>query len=446
MPLEPRDVYLALDLALRVGEVVLSSGAGAADTQATMLSVTAASGLRGCAVDVNFDALSVSYQPAPDAPPTTQVRQVAYRSRDYSRLADVDQLVRELSRGEVEMPEARHRLSTITSAAHPYPRWSVTFALGFMAAGAALVIGGTWLVVLAAFLGAAGIDRINKLMSRTRWPAFYQQVAGALFVSVLAISLHAMHVRADPSLVIGSGIVVLLAGIALVGAIQDALTGFYVTATARSLEAMLLTGGVIAGVSGGLTFGDKIGQDLRIEVYISHISDWPLSLLGGAVTAAAFSYACYAPLRSLLPSSIVGLLGTAVYLAAVQWGFGIAWASAVAAIAVGVFSYSLAGRVRVPPLVVVVAGIVPLLPGLTIYKALFQLSKGNIVGLISFATAATIAVGLAAGVLLGEYIAQPLKREARRMETRLAGPRLVGPFRPRSARSVRRAARRTRGT
>jgi hypothetical protein len=35
-------------------------------------------------------------------------------------------------------------------------------------------------------------------------------------------------------------------------------------------------------------------------------------------------------------------------------------------------------------------------------------------------------------VILGEYIAQPLKREARRLEDRLAGPRLVGPLRARS--------------
>ena len=47
-------------------------------------------------------------------------------------------------------------------------------------------------------------------------------------------------------------------------------------------------------------------------------------------------------------------------------------------------------------------------------------------------TAASVAVALAAGVILGEYLAQPLKRESRRLEDRLAGPRLVGPFRARS--------------
>ena len=37
-------------------------------------------------------------------------------------------------------------------------------------------------------------------------------------------------------------------------------------------------------------------------------------------------------------------------------------------------------------------------------------------------------------MILGEYVAQPLRREARRMERRLSGPRLVGPLRARAAR------------
>ena len=36
------------------------------------------------------------------------------------------------------------------------------------------------------------------------------------------------------------------------------------------------------------------------------------------------------------------------------------------------------------------------------------------------------AIALAAGVILGEYVAQPLRRNARRIEDRLSGPRMVG--------------------
>ena len=55
---ENREIYKTLDLALRVGEVLLSSGAGAADVTATMWSVVHACGLRGVDIDVTFTVLS----------------------------------------------------------------------------------------------------------------------------------------------------------------------------------------------------------------------------------------------------------------------------------------------------------------------------------------------------------------------------------------------------
>ena len=61
--------------------------------------------------------------------------------------------------------------------------------------------------------------------------------------------------------------------------------------------------------------------------------------------------------------------------------------------------------------------------------ALIVFSAATAEGLLALFTAGSVALALAAGVILGEYVAQPLKREARRLESRLAGPRLVGPLR-----------------
>jgi uncharacterized membrane protein YjjB (DUF3815 family) len=117
-------------------------------------------------------------------------------------------------------------------------------------------------------------------------------------------------------------------------------------------------------------------------------------------------------------------------------GFDRTWATGIAALLIGVVSYGVAGRARVPPLVVVVSAIVPLLPGLSIFRGLSLLTAegggASSRGVLAMVAAASVALALAAGVILGEYLAQPLKREARRLESRLAGPRLVGPFRARS--------------
>lgn len=301
-----------------------------------------------------------------------------------------------------------------------------------------MFLGGDWIVSVIAFVMAVTIDVMQRAMSRRRLPAFYQQVAGGLLATLVAVAVFATDLPVNPSLVVTVGIIMLLAGIAFVGAVQDALTGFYVTSGARGLEAMLLTGGIAAGVSGGLAVADRAGVDVTLTPFSASWHGLPIALVGSAMTAAAFAFASYAPLRALAPIALVGMLGQLFYRFMVLEGFGLAWASAVAAVVIGLVAYSVAGRFRVPSLVVVVSSITPLLPGLSIYKGLYLMAGGANGGLVSLATALAIAVALASGVILGEHLAQPLKREARRLEARLAGPRLVGPWRPRSPQRVRR--------
>ncbi len=436
-----RDIYKTLDLGLRIGEMLLSSGAGAADVGATMLDVAHACGLRGATADVTFTELAMSHQTSFDEPAMIQIRNVRHRETDYEDLTLVDHLVRDLVAGAVDRDEARRRLARIVSSGHRLPRWAVTLGLGVMGAGVGLLVGGDWVVTLIAFVAAVGVDLIQRQMSRRRLPGFYQQVAGGLLATLIAVSTVALGVDVDPSRVVTAGIILLLAGISFMGAIQDALTGFPLTAGARILEAILATAGVIAGVSGGLTVGRMLGVNLgRLDPGSTSLSDLPVMAVGAAITAGAFAFAAYAPPRSLAPIAVIGAVAQIVFYVSQDRGLGVAWSSALAAVLVGLVSYSVAAGVRVPPLVIVVSSIVPLLPGLWIYRGLYLLSEGGN-GLLSMINAAAIAIALASGVIFGEYLAQPLKREARRLESRLSGPRLVGPLRSRAGR--RRPARQT---
>ncbi len=148
----------------------------------------------------------------------------------------------------------------------------------------------------------------------------------------------------------------------------------------------------------------------------------------------AFLAAC-AP-RSLVAVALVAALGRGVLLAVDGSPVGRTWGSATAAVTIGAVCHLVAGRFRVPPLVVVVPAIVPLLPGLDIYRGLALLAEGED-GVLQLASALATALALAAGVILGQYLSQPLRREARRWETRLSGPRMVGPLRRRAARRGR---------
>ncbi|HEX5916609.1 MAG TPA: threonine/serine exporter family protein [Nocardioides sp.] len=441
-----REIALTMDLCLRIGEMLLSSGAGAADVTATMRSVADHLGLRSAEIDVTFTALSMSHQRSADDVPVLMMRHVQQRDIDYEDLTAVDHLVRDVLTDRADLYLARSRMATIVSLGHAFPRWAVTVAWMVMAAAVGVFLGGGPVVSVVAAVAAALIDRVQIVLARQRLPFFYLQVAGGMIATLLAGAVAATPIEVDPSVVVTANIILLLAGIGLMGAVQDALTGFYLTSSARLIEAMMATAGIIAGVGLGISVAEGVGLELgQLVPGKVEVSDLPAVLGGAAVSAAAFSVASYAPRRAVVPIALTTAAAALVSQGVSVAGFGGATAAGAAAFFVGLVAYAVAGRVRVPPLVVAVPAIVPFLPGLSIYRGLTFLAEGGVFvsqGILALMTAISVAIALASGVILGEYVAQPLKREARKLENRLAGPRLVGPFRA-LTRAERRALRRT---
>lgn len=431
---DAKDVQRTLDLALRIGELLLSNGAGAADVTATMASVTHHLGLRQALVDVTFTSLVLSHQESVDDPPIVMRRHVTHREVDYADLTAVDLLVGALLANEIDRDEAAGRVLRIASTGHPRPRWAITASWGVTGAGIALLLGGSWIVLAVAAVAGAVIEVVQRRIERLRLPFFYSQVACALIATLLAVGIAATPAPVNPSVVVTAAIVMLLAGLGFIGAIQDALTGFTITANARLMEVLIATVGIIVGVSAGLHVGGWAGIDFALDPGASGLSGLLGVMVGAGVTAGAFAVSAYSPKRIVVPIGLLAALTAGLYGLLTQSDVGRPGAAGFAAFVIGFLGYYMARNFRVPPLVVVVSCIVPLLPGLSIYRSLSLLAAEDIGGLLPMITAAGVAVALASGVLLGQYVAQPLGREARRLERRLSGPRLVGPLRARTTR------------
>jgi uncharacterized membrane protein YjjB (DUF3815 family) len=118
---------------------------------------------------------------------------------------------------------------------------------------------------------------------------------------------------------------------------------------------------------------------------------------------------------------VAGALAWTTSAAAGAIGAGPAVAAAAAAVVVGFCGESLTDRLRIPPLLVAVCGIVPLLPGLVIYQGLFAIVVEADIpgGLEALVGAAAIGLALAAGVALGEYLGRPLSGKRDRFDRRV---------------------------
>ena len=421
----------ALELALRLGEAMLALGASAADVTSAIHRAARAFGLLGCQADVTFTSITISYDRGPGTFPITLMRVARIGGLDYGRLGRVMQVSRDIGAERIPIDEALSRLKElhatldeIVSAPHPYRRWVVTVVLAVLAAAVAILLGGGPGVALLAGATTAVVDRVLWALDRWGLPPFFLQGIGAAIATLVAVALYAAvpHLPVDladfpPSLVVASGIVVLLAGTSLVGAAEDAISGFPVTAGGRTFEVVVLTLGIVVGVGGVLDVARRAGVELSMSVAPVNTTSFAVQVVASAVIAGAWSMASYARPRAAGTATLAGGLAWVVYYVVREVGVGPAVASAMAALVIGFLAEWIGPRLHVPPIVISVSGIVPLLPGMAIYRALFQLvnepTSALGPGAVDMLGAAMIGLGLAAGVTLGEFLAAPLRRGTR---------------------------------
>lgn len=417
----PETALAAIDLATRTGVALMATGAAAADVSATVLRLTGAYGLRSVHVDLTYNALTLSYHRGPEREPVTVMRVVRGRTQDFTRqqrlLDVVDVIVREM------MPpsEARESVDAVIRAPHPYRRWVVATGVGFMGAGSAVLAGGGLTIIVLSLLSAAAVSWTLYRLSRSGMPAFFAQAVGSAIPTVFAAALAAVQggtglfAQVLPSLIVASGIVVLLAGFSLVGAAQDAIDGYYVTAVARLFQVFALTLGIVVGIVVVLALAHQLGIVLTISSE-SLVTAGPLTQVASAgISAGAFAISAYTAVRSSLVAALAAAAGWVVQVVAVDHGATPAFSAAMAALVIGLAAQLAAHRMRISALAVTTASIVPLLPGRATYRGIFEIvSDANGPGLFQGAGtllgALGIGVGLAAGVSLGTSLGRLVQR------------------------------------
>ncbi|MFJ3231682.1 threonine/serine exporter ThrE family protein [Streptomyces sp. NPDC086787] len=403
-----------LDLTLRIGELLLAGGEGAEDVEAAMFAVCRSYGLDRCEPNVTFTLLSISHQPSLVDDPVTASRTVRRRGTDYTRLAAVFQLVDDLTDPEthVSLEEAYRRLAEIRRNRHPYPGWVLTGANGLLAGAASVLVGGDLLVFVAAALGAMLGDRLAWLCAGRGLPEFYQFTVAATPPAAIGVALTLAHVDVKASAVITGGLFALLPGRALVAGVQDGLTGFYITAAARLLEVMYFFVGIVIGVLLVLYFGVKLGGPLNPEAAIQ-ASHRPLIQIGASMLLSlTFAVLLQQERSTVLAVTLNGGVAWSVY-GAMRFAGGISpvLSTAVAAGLVGLFGQLLSRYRFASALPYTTAAVGPLLPGSATYFGLLSIAQNDFDrGLVSLATAASLAMAIAIGVNLGSEISRMFLR------------------------------------
>lgn len=407
-----------IDLCLRTGEAMLATGASAADSVATVLRISQAYGITGMHVDITFTSITVSMHRGLNEDPLSVMRIVRVRTIDYTRLQNVYLLIDEITGTDqpLDVQIAREKLSTILTQPHPYKRWVVTAGKATLAGGVAIMFNVSFVLVFVAMASAIASDFITRKLGKLAVPAFFAQMAAAAATTSIAVFmfwLRDLEIEIpgsnNPTVIVISGIIMLLSGVGLTAAARDAIDGYYVTATARGMEVLMLTLGLTVGISIVLGISLRIGIPVAVSDTLGDKTTLLSGVAGAAIIGAGFALTSYVRLRFVLLSAVVAGVVYAVYYAVVPLASQPGLAPAIAGVVAGAFSYLIYRWVKIPEGAMGMVGIISLIPGLAVYRALYSLMDSEL-GINQTMPAMVIALatglGLAAGTTVGGFIAR----------------------------------------
>jgi len=413
-------VIRALDLAMRIGESMFAVGASAHEVTLAITRVAEAYGLRGVHVDVTYTSIALSYYPSSEGWPHTLLRVVRVAAPDHTKLQRLQALLVAIDEG-MDLDEARVAFRTIRRVPFRYRQPVVVVARALLAVGASILSGGSAVLIALTFVAALGAAATQSGLARLRVPSFFSQIAGAFVTTVVAVAVSALA-AADiapfagvrPSIIVASGIVLMLSGLTVVGAAQDAIDGFALTAAGRILDLTLQTLGLVVGILAGLEVGSVLGFRMTLPDGPPPLGPLPNQLWGAVIIAVAVALFNGAGARILAVSAVLGTVAALSHALALTADLHEAAASGVAALVASFVGVLIAHNLHVPSVAVTTAAIVPLVPGGAVFYGLLGMvhaDPGSSAGgdSASLVLAASVGVGLAAGASLGIYLGTPVR-------------------------------------
>lgn len=410
-------VRQVLRLAVQAGEILLRSGAEVARVEETINIIVKAFGLDYSNSIVTPTGLYVSidngYRENDNSImyPVTVVRRVRNRVLNYNRISAVNALSRRVTQGMVTLEQAVREVDRINHAPDLYPFWIRLLVGAGSASGATVLLGGTLFDVAPGFVSTILAQLLNWLLARTKIPAIFSDFFGAVLATSVALLLFWLGLPIQTNLVIAGGLIQLVPGSALVASVQDGISGDLISSAARGLEALLKGAAIASGVGLALT----TALNLHITVPASqsaNVATWQVPV---QVVAAGFAAACYAiysyiPRFAIFTTGFAGGAGWLTHIFIVNFlsGDGLL-ATFLAAFLAGLLGWRLARWQHAPTTLYILPGILPLLPGLSIYNAMLSLSQNqNQQGLLLLIHAIFLSGALAAGVALSNSLSLSL--------------------------------------
>lgn len=348
----------------------------------------------------------------------TSVSRVYLKGTHLARVDRVNQLSRKLSSGDLDPDELIGELKKAEKIGAGLAWWYAPLTAFLSAAGFAVMFGGGPVDMLIGGFCAALTQIVPYLFRGRDAAGMVGTMAGGILCALIPLWFQACTGLGAPEAMIAAAIMPLVPGLSMTNAVQDVIRGDMVSGVAHCARAIMIAVMVAGGAVVGTHLYDLLhltAPEVRLQAEIPFLRQMLWMFVSSAAAGAGFGALLYAPRKAIIWGGLLGGLGFTAYWLAMQFGAAETAAMFVGALVASIGAQMSARRLKMIATVFVTIAIIPLVPGLGLYRAMRAMAQGlTAQGMATLAHAMALVVMIALGIGFGAALSRPARREAMR--------------------------------
>ena len=398
-----------LEIILKAGKILLSSGAEISRTEDTMNYIARAMNFKDLEAYVSNRGIFATAK-KDDNTEITRIYNVPEVDINLSKIESVNALSRRITQKSITIEEVINELEKIDTMPDYLIFWRlVAYTIG--ASGFSYAIGSSITdSIIAGIIGlilGAYMCTIKRILNSDVLITILGSILIALFGNLF---IH-FNIGSNLSVILLGAMIDIVPGVPFVNAIREYSQNNYNTGITLMMRALLTCISMAVGVAvvQSLLFNTQI-----IPLYTSNLdsnsftSMFMRSIMAGIGTTA-FAILFRVRKQHILDTSILGFISWFLFLTLSELQFNVMLSIFISGFIIAIASRILAVKRKCPAIVFLMTSLFPLLPGLSFYRSIYYMLMGQETIAISFAKESfLIAFTIAISIAIVKYIKPPL--------------------------------------
>lgn len=398
-------------LILQVGRLLMEN---AADTNRIVRSMTrtaAYAGIFGDQLQIHVTYTTLMVSVSIGNYHMTKLQKCYQHNVDMNIVSEVSKLTWAAIEKDYSLDEFKARLNNLDRKKNKYTTFIINLGAALACGGVGKMFGcdvaAALYTAIAAFIGFFARNVCIKAQMNP-----YVAIAVASFIAtIIAYLTHYLPFSSTPLYPLLACTIFIVPGIPLINALDDMLDGYITAGMTRAMNTLLMVGGMTFGI----LFAIKLCsiEDFTRLPPMEHQA-YIIYVISAFIAAAGFSTMFDVPPRLLWVVGIGGIICVVVRTLSMDiFGVGMPIGTLFGALAVSIIVLKAVHWFHVPTHVLVIPSVIPLMPGIYMYRLLFNIididtlnGNGLLLAFQSGVNATLVILAIAVGVALPNIVAR----------------------------------------